>query len=78
MLNTKAARLRAGLTQEEFAEKIGKQQVTVSAWENGKAAPVANFLPKICEVLGCTLDDLFAEEEEDEDKPSENAPRAET
>lgn len=33
----KAARLRAGLTQEDIAKKVGANQVSVSAWERATA-----------------------------------------
>lgn len=32
-------RLRLGLTQEQFAHKLGVTHVTVNRWENGKAKP---------------------------------------
>lgn len=77
-MNISRLRKHKGLTQTELAGILGRKQTAVSKWECGEAAPPASLLPKICEVLGCTLDDLFAEEEEDEDTPAENAPRAET
>jgi transcriptional regulator with XRE-family HTH domain len=35
------ARAAAGLTQEDFAEKMGLKQSTVSGWENGLVQPDA-------------------------------------
>ena len=35
----KALRLHMGLTQVEFAERLGVRQKTVSEWENGVYAP---------------------------------------
>lgn len=35
----KAVRERAGLTQEEFAESVRSNRVTVANWERGKFAP---------------------------------------
>lgn len=60
-LNIRERRLSSGLTQEELAEKMGKKQVTVSAWELGKAYPPSDLLPHLAEVLGCTVNDLFEE-----------------
>ena len=77
MFSTKTARTAKGISQKKLAEELGIEQATVSAWECGIATPPASRLASICEVLGCTLDDLFAEEEDDEDSSAENAPRAE-
>lgn len=61
-LDIRERRLSSGLTQEELAEKMGKKQVTVSAWELGKAYPPSDLLPHLAEVLHCTVNDLFKEE----------------
>lgn len=76
MLNVKQLRIDARLTQQEVATELGVAQSSVSAWESGEANPSAEKLPELAKLLGCTLDDLFAEEEEDEDTSAENAPRA--
>ena len=33
-ITLKAARVNAGLTQKELAEKIGKSETTIIKWEN--------------------------------------------
>lgn len=38
---------RLGYTQEEFAEKVGARQATVSFWERGLARPLAVYLEKL-------------------------------
>lgn len=40
-------------------------QSTVSMWENGSASPSADKLPKLAQVLGCTIDALFEEPHEE-------------
>ena len=35
----KSVRIRTGLTQEEFAERLGTSFATVNRWENGKSRP---------------------------------------
>ncbi|MGI6151239.1 MAG: helix-turn-helix domain-containing protein [Christensenellales bacterium] len=53
-------RKRAGLTQQELAEKLGIDRSTVTKWETGAAAPLTAKLPEIAKALGCTINDLFA------------------
>ncbi len=49
--NVLNARLRAGLTQSELAEKLNTKQSSISRLERGKELPSLNFLLKIAEVL---------------------------
>lgn len=37
--SARAIRRRAGLTLEEFAERVGVDQSTMSRWENGQRRP---------------------------------------
>ena len=60
--NIKELRRKAGLTQAEFAAAAGVTQSTVSQWESGITFPSTTNLPKIAEILGCTVSDLFTEE----------------
>ncbi len=55
-------RIAAGLTQIQLAEKVGVNQSAVAQWECGRAAPKAELLPKLAEILGCTIDALFGRE----------------
>lgn len=57
-------RKAAGLTQEQLGEglaadggNVGKG--AISSWEVGRTAPSAAQIPKICERLGCSADDLL-------------------
>ncbi|MBR2836483.1 MAG: helix-turn-helix transcriptional regulator [Coriobacteriales bacterium] len=54
-------RRAAGLTQEELAEKYGVSRQTVGKWEQGKAIPELDKLIMLCDIFGCTLDDLTSE-----------------
>ncbi|WP_448903860.1 helix-turn-helix domain-containing protein, partial [Eubacterium sp.] len=48
-----------GLTQIEFAEKLGVSNKSVSRWETGKNMPdVSLFLP-LCELLGISVNKLI-------------------
>lgn len=59
MRDIKELRKKAALTQAELAEAVGVTQSTVSQWESGKAVPDTLKLPKLAEVLGCGIADLF-------------------
>lgn len=52
-------RFKAGLTQEQLAEKMGVVPQSVSKWETGAAMPDIALLPLIAETFGVTIDDLF-------------------
>ena len=52
-------RFKAGLTQEQLAEKLGIGAQSVSKWENAAAMPDITTLPLLAEVFGVTIDDLF-------------------
>ena len=54
----KAARLAAGLTQIDLAERVGCQQRDISRWENGDREPRATTLKKMAQAIGCSMDDL--------------------
>ena len=49
-ISLKAARVNAGLTQVEVAEKIGKIKQTIGKWESGKTQPKANELAALCDL----------------------------
>ena len=44
-------RMLAGLTQEEFADKVGRERTTIVRWESGKTQPKADDIAKIEQVL---------------------------
>lgn len=50
------------LTQAKLAEKIFVSEKTISKWENGKSLPDTNSLPKLCEILGVSLNELLSGE----------------
>lgn len=49
------ARVRAGLTQAELADRLGTSQAVVSRWERGRRTPTIATLAKIAEAIGATL-----------------------
>ena len=52
-------RFKAGLTQEQLAEKLGIGPQSVSKWETAAAMPDITTLPLLAEVFGVSIDDLF-------------------
>ena len=52
-------RKKAGLSQEEFAEKIGVSRQAVSKWERDKAYPDLDRLVCICEILDVQVGELI-------------------
>ena len=50
------------LTQAKLAEKIFVSEKTISKWEKGKSLPDTNTLPKLCEILGVSLNELLSGE----------------
>jgi transcriptional regulator with XRE-family HTH domain len=49
------ARLRAGLTQRELAERLGTTQSSIARWEAGRARPSAEALGAIARACGLEL-----------------------
>lgn len=58
-MSFKSAREKSGLTQRDLAVAIGVDQSAVSLWEIGKTQPRAKLLPRLAEILGCTVDELL-------------------
>lgn len=51
-MTLRAARVNAGLTQQEAAEKIGVTANTVSRWELGVSSPTFKYMRPICVAYG--------------------------
>ena len=52
-------RKRAGLTQEELAERIDVHLNTISRWENGIDTPKTFKIQRLAKALGCTEAELL-------------------
>lgn len=55
------ARLIAGLTQRELADKLGVSMVSVSKWESGKGLPRAKRIKEVAAALETTPANLLKE-----------------
>jgi len=57
-----AVRKEKDMTQEQFGERLGVSQRTVSRWETGRNMPDISMLPVICDVLDINIAELMAGE----------------
>ena len=60
-IGAKIAELRRehNMKQDELAEMLGVTPQAMSKWENGASMPDISLLPKIAQIFGVTIDDLF-------------------
>lgn len=65
--NLRELRKRAGLSQEELAERLDVSRQAVSKWENGSSYPELDKLMILCDLFHCTLDDLLQKDLKDKD-----------
>ncbi len=55
----KQLRFKAGLTQEQLADRLGISSQSVSKWETFVTMPDISLLPLLAEEFGVTIDELF-------------------
>lgn len=71
-------RKKAGLNQEEFADKLGVSRQAVSKWERDKAYPDLDRVVCICEILNVQVEELIYGKSEDSNGTEEVAFCAQT
>ncbi len=59
--NIRRLRQEKGITQTELAQKLGVTCQAVSKWETSVNFPDIALVPRIAELLGVTIGELFAE-----------------
>lgn len=54
-----AARVNAGMTQEDVARemKVGKQ--TIVSWEKGHTEPTISQMRRLCEIYNLSIENIF-------------------
>ena len=57
--NIKQARKAVGMSQDELAEHIGANRVTISKYENGLTEPNIDMLRKLSVIFNVSIDDLI-------------------
>lgn len=58
-LTLKAARVNAGFTQKEAANKLGISNATMCKWEQGLSMPNIQQVQQICELYGVSYDNII-------------------
>ena len=58
-LSLKAARVNAGLTQEEAAQTINVTGKTLISWEKGVTHPTVDKLLRLCSPYDVQISDIF-------------------
>lgn len=74
MRGLKAMRRRAGYTVAQLAERLSVTRATIYFWEQGRYLPNAGLLPELAEILGCTIDELFTDPNEEHTTEKEERP----
>ena len=67
-LSVKVARVQKDMTQKDLAAAVGVSRQTINAIEQGEYNPTIKLCRAICRVLGKTLDELFWEDDNNEEK----------
>ena len=57
-ISLEAARVNAGLSQKQVAEKLKISNRTVCNWEKGKSFPSAEYIDALCELYGLPYDSI--------------------
>ena len=55
----KAARVNAGLTQDEVAKALGKSKNTIVNYEKGRSSPDIEIGKAIAKLYGMSVDDII-------------------
>mgnify|MGYP001852134631 CR=1 FL=1 len=58
----KESRIKAGLTQEQLAEKLGVAKSTLSGYESGNREPTVATIAKVLEILNIDANYLYQDE----------------
>lgn len=61
-MKIKELREARGLTLGQLATELGVTKAAAFKWEHGQALPGADRLPRLADLLHCTIDALFGRE----------------
>lgn len=61
-MEIKKYRELAGISKAELARIMGVDQAAVARWDRGDALPRAAKIPKLADLFGCTIDQLYGRE----------------
>lgn len=68
-LNLVSSMERANINQVQLAERLGISKGTVNNWVRGNNSPDVDMVPRICEVLGISILDLYTPTEFETKEP---------
>ncbi len=71
--NIRRMRLEAGMTQQEFADRMSVSSQAVSRWETGTAYPDIEMIPSMAELFDVGVEELMGARRIDRERASENA-----
>ena len=57
-ISLKAARVNAGFSQREVADKLKVSNKTICKWENGETFPSVEKITLLCELYGVPYDNI--------------------
>lgn len=58
-MRIKELREAKGMSKTELARAMDVDLAAVHRWETGTAMPLAAKLPKLADLLGCSIDELY-------------------
>lgn len=64
----KEHRVRLGVNQQEMGRLVGVSRQTISLIERGDYSPSVALALKLAKQCGCTVEDIFAYEEDQQDE----------
>lgn len=73
-LQLKLLRVRAGLSQDEMAERLGIKTSRYGTWERGERMMSLEQACQVAEVLGCSLEELVGQSSATERKTAKQDP----
>lgn len=62
MKNLRYLREKAQLSVKDVADKMQVSPQAVGKWERGESFPRAEQMPKLADLFGCTIDELYGRE----------------
>lgn len=62
MVEIKKYRELAGISRAELARIMEVDPAAVTRWDRGEALPRAAKIPKLADLFGCTIDQLYGRE----------------
>ena len=69
--NLKTIRSKYRMSQEAFGELLGVSRSMINNYESGQSSPQIDFLLRLSELIGISIDRVFYQEIQDEELPAD-------